>query len=78
METLDINLLVTEIFEEDKIYRSCVKNILKNIDHAIEHSGNNRSRIGRLLMIRSFVEKQTLANDISESKGSQELAEIAA
>lgn len=54
--------LVDEIFEDEKIFASCVRNILKNLDLAMESSGNDREKISRLLSIRSHVENQLPAN----------------
>lgn len=52
----NIQRFVDDVFEEDQVYKECIENILKNIDHGLERCGNNKERISRLLMVRNFLE----------------------
>jgi enamine deaminase RidA (YjgF/YER057c/UK114 family) len=52
----NIQKFVDGIFEEDQAYKECIENILRNIDRGLERCGNDKEKIGRLLMVRNFLE----------------------
>lgn len=57
--TIDLNQMVSEIFEEEQgLQVSVAEKILAHIDKHLMESGNDKVKIGNLLFLQSTIKKE--------------------
>lgn len=57
--TIDLNQMVSEIYEEERgLQVSVAEKILAHIDKHLLESGNDKTKIGNLLVLQSTIKKE--------------------